>query len=186
VSKTTSTITGIGLAFILTALTLQPAAVSQESSALGNRHELAVQELIRISISSQYLEDVYVQGASQASLAFQSSIQPTLGRALTDAEKQRLYMFWYRKTKEMMPYEVLEQMLIPIYMRTFTLDEVEKINEFYHTPAGARLVQLTPTLIREAENAGTKLASELTSNREWMNSTLEELRTEFPYWFPNQ
>lgn len=180
-----SIIIGIGLACILTALTLQP-AVSQESSDLKNRHELAVRELIHLSINSQSLEEIYVQAASQASSAFQESIEPTLARPLTSDEKQRLYIFWYKKMKEMMPYEALEKMLIPIYMRTFTLDEVVGINEFYHTPLGARLLQLLPTLTRELGNAGEQLTSKFTSKKEWMNSTLKELRTEFPDWFTNQ
>jgi uncharacterized protein len=174
---------GVNLALVLMVIVSQPA---QASPATESRQELAVRELIRNQITPEYLETIYVDAASQASTQFQASIQPTLGRALFDDEKERLYAFWYRKVREMIPYESLEKILVPVFSRYFSLEELEEINQFYSTPVGRRLIELTPTLSREGGNAGRMLASKLTSSNEWMSSMLAELRAEFPYWFPNQ
>jgi len=177
-------IVGAKLVLILTAL-VQP-VVAQESSVLDKRHELAVREFIQNQVSPEYMEELYAEAASQASVQFQASIQPTLKRALSDNEKQRLYMFWYRKAKDMIPSATLEQILVPLYVRYFTLDEVEEINRFYRTPVGKKLTALTPKLTRESQSAGEELARKITANKEWMDSTLRELKAEFPSWFSPQ
>ncbi|MFM7427008.1 MAG: DUF2059 domain-containing protein [Elainella sp.] len=173
---------GTGLALLLTTATspITPPAVAQAA----NRHEAAVRELIRASITPEYLEEVYAVAAQQAAVQFQASIQPTLGRELTVSENQRLYRFWDRKVREIMSYTALEKVLTPVYMRLFTLEEVEEINQFYRTPTGAKLIELLPTLTREATRAGEQLASGFVSDPAWMGQTLDELRFEFPDWFP--
>jgi hypothetical protein len=183
--KMKSIIISTGMAVFLTALTLQPAS-SQESSSQKNRHETAVRELIRTSISPQYLEEVYVTTASQSSSLFQASIQSTLSRSLTDDEQKRPYMFWYRKFKELISYESMETMLVPVYMKNFTVNEVDEINAFYRTPVGVKLVKSMPTMARESRDAGSKLAQEIMADGKWVTSALREMRSEFPSWFPKK
>jgi hypothetical protein len=170
---------GTGLALLLTPI--QP-VMAQETSS--NRHEAAVRELIRATITPEYLEEVYATAAQQAAVQFQASIQPSLGRELTISENQRLYQFWNRKVREIMSYTALEKILTPVYTRLFTLEEVEEINRFYGTPTGIKLIELLPTLTREASNAGAQLATGFVSDQTWMTQTLSELQTEFPDWFP--
>ncbi len=174
----TRLLVGTGLALLLT--TVQP-VMAQEASS--NRHETVVRELIRASITPEYLEEVYAVAAQQAAVQFQANIQPSLGRELTVSENQRLYQFWNRKVREVMSYAALEKVLTPVYLRLFTLEEVEEINRFYRTPTGAKLIELLPTLTREAASAGEQLASGFVSDRAWMTQTLEELQMEFPDWF---
>lgn len=174
---------GVNLALVLMALTSQPAA-AQVPAATRSPQELAAQELIRSQITPEYLETVYVEAAGQASIQFQASIQPTLARAMSENEKQRLYAFWYRKVREMIPYAAMEQMLVPVYVRYFTLEELEEINQFYQTPVGRKMSELSPTLFQEGSNAGQELTRNFVANEEWMNATLTELRSEFPSWFP--
>lgn len=169
----------VGTLALLLSTAGQPALAQDASS----RHEAAVRELIRTSVTPEYLEEVYATAAQQAAVQFQASIQPSLGRELTVGENQRLYQFWNRKVREIMSYTALEKVLTPVYMRLFTLEEVEEINRFYRTPTGAKLIDLLPTLTREAARAGEQLASGFVADPDWMTQTLDELRVEFPDWF---
>ncbi len=176
-----------GLALILSALVMQP-AISQETVASDSLHELAIRDFLRLAVSPRLLERVYSGGASQASLQFQRLIQPRIGRSFTESEKQRLYAFWYRKLREIITPEKLEQILVPVYAKYFTLEEIQAINQFYRTPAGEKLLQLSSSsaLTRNTENATAELRQEFQLNEELRNSFVEELRDEFPSWFPEQ
>lgn len=170
----------VGLALII----LSTATVfAQAKSTIAPAHEMAVRQLIRNQIAPEYLEDIYTEAARAAALDFQAQIQPALKRALSDDEKQRLWLFWYRKMKEAMPYAALEEMLLPVVAKYLTRAEVETINRFYQTPVGKKLVSLMPIIARESRGAGEEMGRKL-ADAKWVKSATEQLKGEFPYWFP--
>ncbi len=157
--------------------------LAQETRPIAPAHDRAVRELIRQHIGPEYLEDVYAEAAGAAALHFQAQIQPALKRALSDDEKKRLWQFWHRKVKELMPPTSLEETLVPVVAKNLTLPEVEEINRFYQTPAGKKLASLTALLGREARSAGEEMVRKLADDK-WVKSATEQLKAEFPSWFP--
>lgn len=191
-------VTGSGLA-LLTAL--QPVAaqptmaqpgigstlIAQAAQSSDSSHAAAIETLVRDAVlTSENLEQMYALAAQQAATEFQVTIQPALGRELTDAETQRLYRFWDRKVREMMPYEVLAQTLVPIFTRLLTPADLELLNDPQSSAGQERLAELAPQLFNEATSAGQQLAQGYVSDPVWMDNTLEELRVEFPDWFASR
>ena len=58
--------------------------------------------------------------------------------------------------------------LIPIYAKYLTKDDVRRLTEFYRSPAGRKLVNVTPAISLESAKVG----------QEWMESILPGLQTE--------
>ncbi|MFM7426216.1 MAG: hypothetical protein ACKO7W_14700 [Elainella sp.] len=168
----------------LAQLTLAQTLTAQATQPSDSSHAAAVQRLVRDTVLvPENLEQMYAMATQEAATAFQVTIQPGLGRELTEAEIQRLYQFWDRKVREIMPYEVLAQALVPIFTRLLTPADLELLNGPPTRAAEARMAELAPQLFSEATNAGQQIAQGYVSDSVWMNNTLEELRNEFPHWF---
>jgi hypothetical protein len=170
----------VGLVLIILSMAT---VLAQEKDVIAPAHEMAVRELIRSQITPQYMEDIYVEAARTAALHFQATAQAALKRELSDHEKQRLSLFWYRQMKEVMSYASLEEMLLPVVAKYLTLAEVEEINRFNQTPVGKKLTSLMSILTREAEGAGATMMRKV-ADEKWLKSMMEKLKIEFPHWFP--
>src|SRR5436190_21502462 len=76
-------------------------AVTSATSAPGMptdpAHLAAARELARLQFSDEMLSEIHGQAAEAAALSFENSIQPSLGRALTAGEKERLLRFWRKE-----------------------------------------------------------------------------------------
>jgi uncharacterized protein len=145
--------------------------------------EAAARTMVRTLIEPGMLKELYQTVAEQMATQFEVSIQPTLGRALTDNEKQRLVSFWHGKIVELMPSSTLEDLLVPVLTKHLSLAELRAIDEFYDTPAGRKLIEVQPLLMREAEVSGEQLGEKL-ANQEWVEATMKDLKAQFPSWFP--
>ena len=166
---------------LVLALTITTQKVVYSEPSLDN----AAQQLLKSQLSPQILENMYIEVSSQMALAFQAKIQPAIQREITDSEKQRLQLFWYNKLKELMPYSVIEEMLLPVFKKHLTYEEMTKINEFYSTPVGRKLIELLPIITRESQAAGEDLARKL-GDQEVMNKLIGEMKAQFPQWFPEE
>ena len=159
-------------------------AVSRDKPDPKQQAEEAAREFVRNQLGGEALEDMYQQGAQAATLNFQVSIQPALKRALTDDEKNRLYLFWHEKMKGLMPPERFEDLLVPLVTKYLTGDEIQEINAFYATRTGMKVLQMQPSLAREARVAGQEFARKL-ADKDWQAAIVEDLKNQFPQFFPS-
>lgn len=103
-----------------------------------------------------------------------------MGRPLTEEERQQLYRFWYEKLQTVLTAEELEAMLVAVYVRDFTLEELTAINQFYQTPAGLKWQNALPALQQELTAISSSYVLALSSDNEWVTNTLNELLVEIP------
>lgn len=61
--------------------------------------------------------------------------------------------FWDNFIKEVKP-EILTTMIIPIYDKYYTTEEINKLIEFYQTPLGKKLISTMPQIMQESMQAG--------------------------------
>lgn len=146
-------------------------------------HLAAARELARTQFTDDTLEELYGQAASAAAMSFENSIQPALGRALTEGEKQRLLRFWHGQMVAIMPRSALEDLLVPLIARNLSLADLDEINRFNASAAGQRLTKVLPLLMREGQTAGERFATTM-ADEKWQAQMLEGLKSEFPQWFP--
>lgn len=55
----------------------------------------------------------------------------------------------------------LEEMVVPIYVRHLTVEEMEAAVEFYRTPEGQGLIRKMPLVMQESMAAGQKFSQEV-------------------------
>lgn len=174
-----SVIIGLCMTLCVAALTAQTA-----SPAIGGeRLSSAARELVRSWNSPEMIDDMCSERATALSSFLQVVEQRALKRDLSDDEKQRLYLFVYRKLKELMDYRILDDQLVPILSKHLTLAEIEQINEFYRTPAGRKLVALMPVMARETKAASENMARKM-AEKKWLENLGAELKRELPSLFP--
>jgi hypothetical protein len=143
----------------------------------------ASRELARNQIRAVGIEQAYIPAAQAMTTQFQAAIQPTLKREMSDDEKQRLLLFWYKKVKELMPQKVLEDLLMPAIAKYLTPVDISEINRFFRTPTGKKWLDLGPIMARETAGVGEELGRTL-AEETWVNKAVQELKSEFPSWFP--
>ena len=61
--------------------------------------------------------------------------------------------FWDRFEKEVNLDELIDK-LVPVYAKYYSLDDLKTLNAFYETPAGQRLLAMTPVVMRESMQIG--------------------------------
>lgn len=154
---------------------------------LGNvtpLHDKAIRQMIKTQFTPAILDDLYLEVSTQIALEYWTAIQPILKRTILESEKQRLQNFWYKKTQELMPYSVIEDLLVPVVAKHLTYEEVLEINQFFATPTGKKFIALIPIISREAQVAGSKFVNKYADSK-WVDSVDKELKILFPDWFPN-
>lgn len=67
--------------------------------------------------------------------------------------------FWDEFLKEMSP-EKFADLYAPIYSKYFTDSEIDDLIKFYNTPAGRKMMEVTPLILKESMEAGEKMGKE--------------------------
>ena len=155
----------------------EPAPEPPVVQTLDDDHAQAARSLIRQLGPLQANGEVfYTTFATSAVEGFETQIS----RSLTDEERQQLYRFWYEKIQTALTSEELEDRLVAVYVRDFTREELTAIHQFYQSPAGVKWQSTLPDLQRELGAIGSNYIRTLSSDSDWLNSTLNELLTEIP------
>lgn len=68
--------------------------------------------------------------------------------------------FWNEFSKEMHS-DTLIKMLIPIYGKYYSGDEIKQLTAFYQSPIGKRVVEITPQLMQESMQVGQTWGKEI-------------------------
>ena len=61
--------------------------------------------------------------------------------------------FWDNILKEVNP-DALVKLIIPIYEKYYTEDDIKKVIEFYQSPVGQKMISTMPQLMQESMKAG--------------------------------
>ncbi len=68
--------------------------------------------------------------------------------------------FWSDVMKEVKGDDLIK-LIIPIYDKYFTHDDIKELIKFYNTPIGKKVIKLLPQITRESMEAGQKWGKEL-------------------------
>jgi hypothetical protein len=69
--------------------------------------------------------------------------------------------FWDTFLKEVHPDELID-LVVPIYDRYYTLDEIHDLTRFYESPVGQKTIKVLPKLSAEAIDAGQQWGQTIT------------------------
>jgi hypothetical protein len=68
--------------------------------------------------------------------------------------------FWVKFRTSANTHELLE-LIIPVYDKYYSLEDLKQINAFYESPSGQRMVQVSPEVMKESMQIGQQWGSKL-------------------------
>ncbi len=68
-------------------------------------------------------------------------------------------------------------------VKNVSLEDLQEIKRFSDSPAGRRYAEVQAVIVREGRAAGEQLGKKL-ADTEWQTRVVEDLKREFPQWFP--
>lgn len=139
------------LAEAQTATASAPAAPPSAEKKISPGKEQAIRELMAITGMEKLLDQMVGQMMS----GFQQELPTVPGEV------------WTRMAKKMNGAEVIE-LLIPLYDRYYTEDDLRQVIAFYKTPVGQKLMKTLPAITQEAMQIG----------QEWGRAKAEEVMNE--------
>ncbi len=111
--------------------------------------------------------------AMQTMAAMEKALRPLMTRALPpgDYREELVELFLEKFDSQADPQQVLD-MIVPIYAKHFSDQEIQGLIQFYETPLGKKAVQELPEIAAESREAGRAMGRKL--GRDAMREVLTE------------
>ena len=97
-----------------------------------------------------------VTGSGKMGAQVVQSLVPSFQRAHPDVPQQ----FWDDFAKAVKP-EDLVALMVPIYDKYYTEEDIDQIIAFYNTPVGKKMISTTPMVMQESMAAGQAWGKQL-------------------------
>jgi hypothetical protein len=99
--------------------------------------------------------------------------RPTLRRMLPPGEYQeKLIDLFFERFSQKMQVDDLVKLVIPIYDKYFSIEDIEGLTKFYETPAGKKALSKLTQVMMECQTVGSKFGEE--AGRQAMAEVLAE------------
>jgi len=145
------------------AKTQEPA--SKASVRADPEKEAAIRKLFEIQGTRSSMVQV-LAGMSE-------NMKPTLSKMLPPGEYQdKLIPLFFEKFQGKMKTGDLMDLMVPIYDRYLTKEDVNGLAQFYQTPLGKKMLSVLPQLVIETQTAAMNMGQEL--GRQAMMEVLTE------------
>lgn len=152
---------------------LWPAAAWPASPQADPAKEAEIRRLLEITGAQKMMLNISNQMTDQ--------IRSTLLRQLPPGERSKQIADSFKqKWMERASSDKLLGLIIPIYDRHLTREDIRGLIEFYQSPLGQRLLQVLPQITQESMQAGVQWGQETSQ------SILEEMQKEFPELKPGK
>lgn len=90
-----------------------------------------------------------ITGAGEMGIQMMNQMLPALKQMIPDAPEE----FWTDVMAEVDGNQIIE-LVIPVYQKYLSEEDVTAINAFYNTPAGKNLIQVQPAILQESMMLG--------------------------------
>jgi hypothetical protein len=85
----------------------------------------------------------------------EKTLQPLLFNSLPAGEyRQKLVTLFLEKFRQHADAEHLTDLIVPIYDKYYTADEIRQLIQFYQTPLGEKVITVLPKIAAESQAAG--------------------------------
>ncbi len=109
------------------------------SALFGQTHEENARTLLEVTNSQQMVVQML------------DALIPQI-KALAQDVPEKYWQEFY----SMFDYKELIDILVPVYMKYYTNEDIKELLRFYNTPVGKKMVRITPDLNAETMEAGQK------------------------------
>jgi Uncharacterized protein conserved in bacteria (DUF2059) len=141
--------------------------VAQAESKIDPAKEIDIRKLLEISGAKRLVE--------QSMEASEKSIRPLMTSSLPPGEyREKFIELFFTKFHSKADTQQLLDMLIPIYDKNLSHEDIKGMIEFYGTPLGQKTLTVIPAIMAEAREAGRKWGENLG------RQTVKEVLAEHP------
>lgn len=160
--------------FVLSLIALPPASAQQSTAAQATS---TAQSKIDPAKEADIRRLLEVSGAKnlmmQTMQDMEKTIKPMMTNALPPGEyREKLVDLFFNKFQSKMNMQELVDMLIPIYDKYFSAEEVKGLVKFYETPLGQKSISALPKMMVELQEVGRNWGENL--GRQSMQEVLAE------------
>jgi len=146
-----------------------PAKTSEQTSKTTGKvdpeKEAAIRKLFEIQGTRNSMGQV-LAGMSE-------NMKPTLSKMLPPGEYQdKLIPLFFEKFQSKMKTDDLMDLMVPIYDKYLTKDDINGLAQFYQTPLGKKMISVLPQLVIETQTAAMNMGQGL--GRQAMMEVLSE------------
>jgi hypothetical protein len=135
----------LGIALVAGVAFLVAVIAEAQANAAGVRtKEEAIREIVKMT------------GAEDMGRQVMDQMRPALREAIPGLSDS----FWNAFMAEIKPGEMTD-LIVPVYSRHFTLDEIEQLIAFNKTPLGQKVIATMPLVMKECMAAGQEWGREL-------------------------
>lgn len=133
----------------------QPAPTSSaEPSKIAPAREADIRKLLELTRVAALM----VQGMNGA----EKSMRPLLERSFQPGEyRDRLIELFFAKFHSKVNTKALVDLVVPIYDKHLTGEDIRGLIAFYGTPLGQKMIEVQPQMLAEAQNVGRQWGEDL-------------------------
>ena len=140
-------------------------APAKTASKIDPDKEEVIRKLFEVQGTRKAMQEV-LAGMS-------ANLKPTLARTLPPGDyRDKLIDLFFEKFQSSMKIDDLIDLIVPIYDKYFSKEDLLGLTQFYQTPLGKRLNSVLPQLTVEIQTAASKMGEEL--GRQSMLSVMAE------------
>ena len=132
----------------------KPAAIAQATSTkpaatIGSAKEAAIRKLFEVSGIKESMKSTMA--------AAMDNIRPTLARTLPPGEYQgKLIDLFIERFQQKVKVDDIVELIIPIYDKYLSMEDVDALTKFYQTPAGKKALTTMTQVMVECANVSEK------------------------------
>jgi len=98
-------------------------------------------------------------GTGNLGMQMMNQMIPALKKTIPDAPEK----FWADILKEIDANQIIE-MVIPVYQKYFSAQDILELNSFYNTAVGKKLIKVQPAIMQESMAMGQQWGQEVAHN----------------------
>jgi len=87
--------------------------------------------------------------SSNVGVQILNQLAPAIKKMIPDASEE----FWVKVAKDINPNE-FQDLIIPVYKKYLTEEDIVAITHFYNTPSGKKLIKVQPNIMQESYKIG--------------------------------
>src|SRR5215469_17152042 len=135
-----------------------PVKVQQQASISAPKidpvKEAAIRRLFEVQGTKKSMEQVISE--------MSANMKPTLSKLLPPGEYQdKLIPLFFEKFQSKMKTDDLMDLMVPIYDKYLTKEDINGLAQFYQTPLGKKMISVLPQLVIETQTAAMNMGQEL-------------------------
>ncbi len=116
--------------------------------------EAAIRKLFEIQGTRKSMEQVFA--------GINENMKPMLAKMLPPGEYQdKLIPLFFEKFQSKLKTDDLMDLIIPIYDKYLTKEDIDGLAQFYQTPVGKKMISVLPQLVIETQAAAMNMGQEL-------------------------